>query len=255
MELDGKTALITGGTRIGRDTAEALAVMGCNVALTYHQSRERAEETAERVRGCGVRCLLAPADLTDPATPGRLMPLLEENLGGLDILVNMASVYHRARGGDPDTAPPGAIAADTASWRESLEVEAGSAYRLSIAAAPLMRRGGGGRVVNFSDWMPAGGRPRYRDRPAYYVAKAAVKAVTEMLALELAPDILVNAVAPGPVLPPADMPPEERDEVARQTPLRRWGGPGEVARAVVFLLQTDFITGECLRVDGGRHLY
>ncbi|MGI8783853.1 MAG: SDR family oxidoreductase, partial [Acidobacteriota bacterium] len=88
----------------------------------------------------------------------------------------------------------------------------------------------------------------------YYVAKMSVLGLTEALALELAPEILVNAIAPGPILPPPDLSKEEYDEVARATPLGRWGGPEEIARTAVFLLETDFVTGECIRVDGGRHL-
>ena len=112
----------------------------------------------------------------------------------------------------------------------------------------------GGRIVNFADWLAASGRPAYKDFVAYYVAKAGVKALTEALALELAPKILVNAIAPGPILPPPDMTASERDEVAAATPLGRWGGELEIAKAVIALVETDFITGETIRVDGGRHL-
>ena len=130
-----------------------------------------------------------------------------------------------------------------------------SAFLCAHAAAPHMRAVGGGRIVNFADWLPRSGRPRYRGFTSYYVAKAGVVALTEALALELAADqILVNAIAPGPIAPPPDMAREEIEEVARATPLGRWGGEVEIARAVVFLCETDFVTGETIRVDGGRHL-
>jgi NAD(P)-dependent dehydrogenase (short-subunit alcohol dehydrogenase family) len=118
-----------------------------------------------------------------------------------------------------------------------------------------MRRRGGGRIVNFSDWLSRSGRPRYRGFLPYYVAKAGVIALTEALALELAPDnVLVNAVAPGPILAPPGTTDDELKAVERATPLGRWGGEREIAKTVLALLDSDFITGETIRVDGGRHV-
>jgi NAD(P)-dependent dehydrogenase (short-subunit alcohol dehydrogenase family) len=117
-----------------------------------------------------------------------------------------------------------------------------------------MKTSGGGRIVNISDWLPASGRPRYKGFIPYYVSKAAVVALTQSFALELAPEILVNAIAPGPILAPPNLSPEENAKTIEATPLRRWGA-GEIAKAVLFLIETDFVTGECIRVDGGRHLY
>jgi NAD(P)-dependent dehydrogenase (short-subunit alcohol dehydrogenase family) len=118
-----------------------------------------------------------------------------------------------------------------------------------------MRRAKGGRIINFSDWVARSGRPRYVGYLPYYVAKAGVIALTEALALELAPDrILVNAIAPGPILAPSDTTDEEVSAVERATPLGRWGGEIEVAKAVVALVDSDFITGETIRIDGGRHV-
>jgi NAD(P)-dependent dehydrogenase (short-subunit alcohol dehydrogenase family) len=118
-----------------------------------------------------------------------------------------------------------------------------------------MRRVRGGRIINFGDWVAASGRPRYTGFLPYYVAKAGVIALTEALALELAPDqILVNAVAPGPIVAPEGTGDEEFASVERATPLGRWGGEAEIAKAVVSLIESDFVTGETIRVDGGRHL-
>ena len=128
------------------------------------------------------------------------------------------------------------------------------ALLVALGPAPAMRRAGGGRIVNVSDWLPVSGRPSYTGYTPYYASKAAVKALTESLALELAPDVLVNAVAPGPILAPPGLTPEEDAAVLRATPLGRWGGAEEIAKAVLFLIETDFITGESIRVDGGRHL-
>jgi 3-oxoacyl-[acyl-carrier protein] reductase len=130
-----------------------------------------------------------------------------------------------------------------------------SVFLCSKAAVPHMRRQGGGRVINFADWIAHSGRPAYPGFVAYYTAKAGVIALTEALALELAADqILVNAIAPGPIVAPPDLPTEEVADVAQATPLGRWGGEIEIAKAVRALIDTDFITGETVRVDGGRHV-
>ncbi len=118
-----------------------------------------------------------------------------------------------------------------------------------------MRAAGGGRIINFSDWLAVSDRPRYKGYLPYYVAKKAVMGLTEALALEVAEDlILVNAIAPGPILAPPDTADEEFEAVEKATPLGRWGGGEEIAKAVVALIETDFITGETIRVDGGRHV-
>jgi NAD(P)-dependent dehydrogenase (short-subunit alcohol dehydrogenase family) len=118
-----------------------------------------------------------------------------------------------------------------------------------------MRAAGGGRIINFSDWVARSGRPRYEGFLAYYVAKAGAIALTEALALELSRDnILVNAIAPGPIVAPPGTSDGERQAIADATPLGRWGGEDEIAKAVLALVDSDFITGETLRVDGGRHV-
>jgi NAD(P)-dependent dehydrogenase (short-subunit alcohol dehydrogenase family) len=118
-----------------------------------------------------------------------------------------------------------------------------------------MRRLRGGRIINFSDWLTRSGRPRYEGYLTYYVAKAGVAALTEAMALELAKDqILVNAIAPGPIIAPEDTSNEAFAAVERATPLGRWGGEIEVAKMVLALVDSDFLTGETIRVDGGRHL-
>jgi NAD(P)-dependent dehydrogenase (short-subunit alcohol dehydrogenase family) len=157
----------------------------------------------------------------------------------------MASVY-RPRPFDEMTAED---------WDASMEVDLRATLICAQAAVPHMRRLGGGRIVNFSDWLPAGSRPRYPGFLPYYVAKAGVRALSEALALELAADqILVNAIAPGPILAPEHTSDAEYAAVERATPLGRWGGEIEIAKTVLALVASDFITGETIRVDGGRHL-
>ena len=123
-------------------------------------------------------------------------------------------------------------------WAADLDVNLRSAFLCAHAAIPHMRKAGGGRIVNFADWLARSGRPHYKGFTSYYVAKAGVIALTEALALEVAGDhILVNAIAPGPIVPPPDMTDDEIADVAKATPLGRWGGEIEIARAVLFLLR------------------
>ena len=165
--------------------------------------------------------------------------------GRVDVLVNMASIYR--------STPLAQITVEH--WDADLDVNLRSAFLCAHAALPHMRAGGGGRIVNIADWLARSGRPHYTGFTSYYVAKAGVVALTEALALEGAADnILVNAIAPGPIVPPPDMSQDEIEDVAKATPVGRWGGEAEIARAVVLLCETDFITGETIRVDGGRHL-
>ena len=182
------------------------------------------------------------------ADPGACAALVEsavEALGRLDILINMASVYVQR--------PFAEVTA--ADWNAVIDVDLRAAFLCAHAAAPHMRRQGGGRIVNFSDWIAKSGRPRYPSYLPYYVAKSGVIALTEALALELAADqILVNAIAPGPIVAPPGTSATESAAVERATPLGRWGGEMEIAKAVLALVESDFITGETIRVDGGRHV-
>ena len=245
MDLSGRAALITGGKRIGAAVAEQLARAGADVALTYRGSRADAEETAEVVRGLGRRAQVIEADLSREEDCGRVVDDVVSAWGRLDVLVNMASVYR----------PVSVDELTPADWNAQLDVDLRAAWLCAQAAVPHMRRLRGGRIINFSDWVAASRRPRYRGYLAYYVAKAGVIALTEALALELASDqILVNAIAPGPIVAPEGTSDVEFSAVEKATPLGRWGGEAEIARVVLALVESDFITGETIRVDGGRHL-
>jgi NAD(P)-dependent dehydrogenase (short-subunit alcohol dehydrogenase family) len=245
MNLSGKVAIITGGKRIGRVVARHLAERGMDLVLSYRGSKDEAQQTVGDVESAGRQATIVAADVSRPPDCAAVVAHAVAAFGRLDVLVNMASVYR--------SKPLGEVSADY--WDADLDVNARSAFLCAHAAIPHMRAGGGGRIVNFADWLARSGRPRYKDFTSYYVAKAAVVALTESLALEVAHDhILVNAIAPGPIVPPPDMSQEEIDEVAKATPVGRWGGEAEIAKAVVLLCETDFITGETIRVDGGRHL-
>ncbi len=245
MDLKNKVALITGGKRIGAVVARELAARGADVAFSYARSKAEAEQAAETVRAAGRRAATFQGDLSQPETPPALVAAVAETLGRLDILINMASVYVQRPFAD----------LTVADWNAVMDVDLRAAFLCAHAAAPHMRARGGGRIVNFSDWIARSGRPRYLGYLPYYVAKAGAIALTEALAIELAADnILVNAIAPGPILAPSGTSEEELRTVEQATPLGRWGGEIEIANAVLALLDSDFITGETIRVDGGRHL-
>jgi NAD(P)-dependent dehydrogenase (short-subunit alcohol dehydrogenase family) len=245
MNADGRVALITGGRRIGAVVATELARSGADVALVYQRSKAEAEETARAVGTLGRRAVVLQADLRDPAACQRIVDSTVDRLGRLDVLVNMASIY--------TSVPFDELTVDI--WDTQLNVDLRAAWLCARAAAPHMRRLRGGRIINISDWLARSGRPRYEGYLTYYVAKAGVGALTEALALELAKDqVLVNAIAPGPIVAPEDTSDETFAAVERATPLGRWGGEGEVAKLVLALVESDFITGETIRVDGGRHL-
>ncbi len=229
---------------MGREIGEALAQRGCHVAFTFRKSRRRALEAAAAVRGQGMKGLAIEADLARRDVIEETVAQVVRELGRLDILICMASRYVHSK----------FSSLDEKAWREGLGADLESVYHLALAAAPQMRRRGSGRIIAFADWLPASGRPRYQGYLPYYVAKAGVVALTEGLALELAPEILVNAIAPGPIIPPAGLGDEGNREVLKATPLGRWGGAAEIAKVVQFLIESDFVTGETIRVDGGRHL-
>jgi 3-oxoacyl-[acyl-carrier protein] reductase len=245
MELRDRVVIITGGKRIGRIVAQRLADRGADLVLSYRGSKAEADATVTDVETRGRRAIAVAADVSKAADCTALVAAAVTMFGRVDALVNMASVY----GSKP------LDQLTEADFDRDLAINLKSAFLCAQAAIPVMRRTGGGRIVNFADWLARSGRPAYPGFTSYYVAKAGVIALTESLALELARDqILVNAIAPGPILAPPDMDPKEVAAVANATPVGRWGGEGQIATAVVALLETDFITGETVRVDGGRHL-
>ncbi len=245
MDLLDRVVLVTGGKRIGATVAVDLARRGAHIALSYKRSRDEAVATSDAVRALGRRSLVRKADLTAPGQCEAMVEEIVREFGRLDVLVNMASIY--------EAIPFASLT--PAHLRQCVDVEVTCALALALAAAPHMRSQGGGRIVNFSDWLAVSERPRYKGYLPYYVAKKAVMGLTEALALELAEDrILVNAVAPGPILAPDSLPAEEFEAVEKATPLGRWGGGEEIAKAVAALVDSDFITGETIRVDGGRHI-
>lgn len=238
MELIGKTALVTGAAkRVGRTIALALAKKGVNILLHYHGSAREAEQTAAEVAALGVKGTLLRADLAKSAE----IKALAAKAGPVDFLVNSASLYFKTP-------------VETASekeWDELMAVNLKAPYLLSLEIGRAMVKGGGGKIVNIADW--SGFRP-YKDFIAYCATKGGLITLTKSLARDFAPKVTANAVAPGPVLAPPDMGEEEKAAIARMTALGRWGKPDDVANAVIFLLESDFVNGIVLVVDGGRSI-
>jgi 3-oxoacyl-[acyl-carrier protein] reductase len=245
MNLTDKVVLIVGARRMGDAVAHALASRGADVALSYRRSPEAAEASAAKVEALGRRAIVVPCDVTDAGAVQAMVDHVTSRMGRLDVLVVMASRY--------DYVPFDELTVEALD--QQLAVDMRGTFVCMRACVPHMRAAGGGRMITVSDWTAASGRPRYTGFTGYYVAKAGVKALTEAFALELAPDnILVNSIAPGPILAPEGFTEEARQRVEEATPLGRWGGAGEIAKTVITLVDSDFITGETIRLDGGRHL-
>ena len=242
MRLEGAAALVTGagrGGRLGQAIAIGLAQSGCDVAVHYHGSAKGAEETARAIQTAGRRAELVQADLRDAEAARNLADQAAGALQRLDIVVNSAAIMVRQR--VEDVTPE--------SWDATLDLNLRAMFFVSQGAIPHLRRSTG-KIVNLAD--VAGMEPW----PAYVphcVSKAGVVMLTKGLARALAPDIAVNAVAPGPVLLPEAWDERVRDHIRETTPLGRLGVPSDVVAAVRFLLAgTDFVTGTVLVVDGGR---
>lgn len=239
---DAPVALVTGGgVRVGRAIALGLAEAGYDVAVHYRSSAEPAEEVVRHVEALGRRALALQADLSDPAAADPLVAGVRQAFGRLDVLVNSAASF--------DTTP--LLEADAERWDEVLGVNARAPHLLVRAAASLLREGAGGAVVNIVDLSAFQAWSEY---PVHAVSKAALAHLTRVQARSLAPDIRVNAVAPGAVLPPDDYDEERWQALVDRTPLGRLGTPEDVVRTVVFLVQSPFVTGQIVAVDGGRLL-
>ncbi len=239
ISLRGKRALVTGaGQRVGQAIAVALGAQGMHVAVHYRESRAGAEHTAEQIHQSGGQAVLVAADLTSRDEARRLVDRSVAELGGLDVLVASAANFERVALAD----------VDDEAWDRSLDLNLASPFALVQHAVPALRAAHGSVVfiTCSSATVPM------RNYLPYVVSKGALKHLMKTLALELAPEIRVNAVAPGTVMPPTSYDAAAIARLSRAIPLARVGSPEDIARAVVFLASSPFITGHELAVDGGR---
>jgi NAD(P)-dependent dehydrogenase (short-subunit alcohol dehydrogenase family) len=236
----GKTALITGGAwRVGRAITLALARAGADVVINYHSSAEAAQETAAEARALGAEALPYQADVADLDQVRALVAAAQERFGVVDVLVNSASLFAK-------TPVP---VDEFETWRRVLRISLDGPFYLANLLAPAMRERGEGAIVNLVDlaaWEP------WRGFAAHSVGKAGLLALTRQLALEFSPAVRVNAVAPGRVLPPQEFTAGQIERGAQRSLLGRWGTPDDAAQAVLFLVRSDYITGEVIVVDGGE---
>ncbi len=239
--LAGKVALVTGAAkRIGRGVALRLASEGADVIVNYRSSRMEADEAVAQISATGRRAMAFQADVAKRADVAAMFAAIEREFGRLDILVNNAGMFF-----------PGKFDELTEEqWDTILDSNLKSQFLCSQTAAPMLRRSGQGRIINFAS---LGGLLAWPAYTHYCVSKAGVIMLTRCLARALAPEITVNAVAPGTISFPGDAP-EIAEDFIRRTPLRRTGGPEDIDDAVIFLAQSPFITGQVIIVDGGRTL-
>jgi pteridine reductase len=241
LELRGRNALVTGAARrVGRAIALALAEQGMRIAIHYNSSRDEAEATLSDVRSRGGDGVTLGADLAERESARALVDRAVAALGGLDLLVLSAANFERL--------PLSEV--DDPAWDRTLALNLGSQFAIAQRALPALRTTLGSIV--FITCSSA--TTPFRNHLPYVVAKGALRQLMRVLALEVAPDVRVNAVAPGTVLPPADLARSTVERLASALPLQRTGSADDVANAVVYLARAPFVTGHEIAVDGGRSL-
>ena len=242
MEIEGAVAVVTGGAvRLGRALALALAGQGARLVIHYNSSAGPAEAVVNQIAGGGGEAVAVQADLSQPGQVSTVIERSAEHFGQVDVLVNSAAIFEP--GDWRDTTEE--------SWDRHFAINLKSPFFLSQAFAVHVGRARAGHIVSIADWR--GVRPG-ADHIAYTLTKAGLIAMTKSLAVAMAPNIQVNAIAPGLVLPPPGKDRSYFERLATSVPAQRVGTPEEIGKALLFLVQSDFVTGELLFVTGGQHL-
>jgi NAD(P)-dependent dehydrogenase (short-subunit alcohol dehydrogenase family) len=242
MELTNKVALVTGGAvRLGRAIALGLADGGADVAITYNSSAGPSEATCADIEALGRRSLSVQANFNQAPDMQRLVSQVVDHFGRLDVLINSAAIFEPGRWDDTTEA----------NWDRHFAINLKAPFFLSRAFAKALGEEARGHIVNIADWR--GVRPG-TDHFAYTVTKSGLIAMTKSLALALAPRVQVNAIAPGLILPPPGQDRSYLDKKAPSIPLERAGSAEAIVEAVLYLVRSDFVTGDLMYVTGGEHL-
>jgi NAD(P)-dependent dehydrogenase (short-subunit alcohol dehydrogenase family) len=242
MNSNDTVALVTGAaTRVGRVIALTLAKQGFHVAFTYLNDQEPWLDTLLALRQCGVKALAIPMDVTEPGSPNTCVNTVVTHLGRVDILVNNASVWLRSP----------FLEISEEAWHTALSINLTGPFLCSQAAAPFMLRQQQGLIINITDLSAYQTWPEYAHHAA---SKAGLVALTRVMAAELAPHVRVNAIAPGTVMLPENATEAKRAWAIDNSLLKRVGTPEDVARTILFLVESDFATGAVYFMDGGRAL-
>lgn len=242
MELKGKTALVTGaGIRLGRAFSIALAKEGVNIIAHYNQSAESAEETAHQVESLGVRAVVLGADFNDPESVENLIPEANQFFDQVQILINNAAIY----------LPGSGLETDRETWECQFRVNLQAPFLLIQSFARQLPSDQQGRIVNISDAQIIKNKI---DHFAYQLTKTALVKMTRMFALELAPNITVNAIGLGIMLPLAGKDVDLEAYAEKKVPLLKTGSPEIAAQNALHLIKSEFTTGAFLRIDGGQYL-
>lgn len=243
MDIAGRTAIVTGAAvRLGRSIAVALAEQGCHVLVHYGSSAAPAREVVDELRGLGVRAMAVQADFTRPVAAAQtVFETATAEFDRIDFLVNSAAIFE-----------PALLAEVTEDqWDRHFAINVKAPLFLCQQFAARRDPAGRGHIVNIGDWRAT--RPQPGHLP-YTLSKSALLGMTRILARELGPGVQVNAVAPGAILPPPLADESYLASLAENNPLHRTGCPADVAEAVVYLLRSDFVTGETIHVTGGEQL-
>ena len=243
MDLNGKVAIVTGGSvRLGKAITLCLAEEGVKIGLHYNQSAEQAEGTLEEITSLGSTGILIQADFRRPLPAAeKIVEKTLSEFNRVDILINSAAIFEES-----------SVSSVTGEhWDRHFDVNLKAPFFLCQKFAQHLEPGERAQIVNIADWR--GTRPG-NDHPVYTLTKNALVAMTNSLALHLAPDVQVNAIAPGAVLPPPGSDQSDLQQIAETIPLKQTGTAQDVTNALLYLLRSDFITGEVLHVTGGQQL-
>lgn len=242
MQIKDSVVLITGAaTRVGRQVALYLAERGAHISFSYYLETEPWQQTLDEIEALGVKAMAMPVEIRDSAQIKQFVQKTVEHFGKIDVVINSASIWLKAP----------FLEITEADWDLAMDVNLKGPFLMAQAVAPYMLKQGNGLVINITDLSA------YQLWPGYAhhgVSKAGLAWLTKAMALELAPHIRVNAIAPGTVLLPENAPPEKVKWAVEKSVLQRVGSPEDVARMATFLIENDFTTGAIYFVDGGRSL-